>query len=108
EKREHLESDVGLQPGLFHVVAEPRPLESLTAEGVAARPGKGMPVGHGEAQVVFHALTKNHLVLVVETVGKRIGGIRSLIPDRRDVSKESRAHAKSSSSLIQLLTSLHS
>ena len=63
EQREHLEGDVGLQLGLFHRVAEPWPLEGLAAERIAARPGEGMPVGDGEAQMIFQPLAGNDLVL---------------------------------------------
>ena len=58
EQREHLEGDVGLQLGQLHRVAEPGPLEGLAAERIAARPGEGVPVGDGEAQMILHALAE--------------------------------------------------
>ena len=73
EDLEHLEGDVGLQLGMIHRVAEPGPLEGLAAERIAARPGKGVPIGDGKAQMVFHPLAQDHFVRVVVAVGERIG-----------------------------------
>ena len=81
EQREHLEGDVGLELRLLHRVAEPGALESLAAERIAARPGEGMPIGDGEAQMVLHPLAGDDLVLVVEAIGERIGRIRPFIFD---------------------------
>ena len=81
EQREHLEGDVGLELRVLHRVAEPRTLESLAAERIAARPGEGVPIGDREAQVVLHPLARDHLVLVVEAIGERVGRLRSFIFD---------------------------
>ena len=84
EQREHLEGDIGLQLGKLHrVIApwEPRALEGLAAERVAARPGEGVPIGDGEAQMVFQPLAGDHLVGIVEAIGERIGAVRPFIFD---------------------------
>ena len=69
----------------LHRVAEPRPLEGLAAERVAARPGEGVPVGDGEAQMVFHPLAEHQLVWIVEAIGERVGRVRPLVLDWLDV-----------------------
>jgi hypothetical protein len=56
EQREHLEGNVGLEFRLLHRIAEPWTLERLATERIAARPGKGVPIGDGEAQMVFETL----------------------------------------------------
>ncbi|MCY1240255.1 hypothetical protein D9M72_530920 [compost metagenome] len=97
EQVEEFEGDVGLQLRRVHGVLEPGALEGLAAEGIAARPDEGVPVGDGKAQVIFHALAENNLVLVVMTEGKRVGAIRAFILDLGDIAEKSCAHGFGSS-----------
>ena len=85
EDIEHLERDLRLQPRAVHVVCEPRPLECLATEGIAAGPDETVPVADGEAQVVPQALAHDHMVGVVVAEGEGIGGSGAFVPDFLDV-----------------------
>ena len=94
EQRKHLEGNIRFQLGVLHRLAEPGPFEGLAAERIAARPGKGVPIGDGKTQMVFHALAQHQFVGIVEAVGERIRRIRTFIFDRLDVAEKTRAHAE--------------
>ena len=64
-----------------HAAAEPRPLEGLAAERVAARPGEAVPVGDRDAQLVLHALAEHHAVGLVEAEGQRVVAVGALERD---------------------------
>ncbi len=81
EQLEEFEGDIGLQLRCLHRVFEPGTQEGLAAEGVATRPGEGVPVGDRKAQVVFHALAHDNFVGLVVAEGQRIGAVRALIFD---------------------------
>ena len=66
----------------------PRAIKRACAENVEAVPAEGVPVAHRHAQVVFHALSKHHLVLVVIAIGKRVLAFRPLKLDRGDVAED--------------------
>ena len=72
EQVEELEGDVRLELGALQALVVPRTVEGTAAERVAALPGEGMPVGDGRADMVFHPLAEDDLVLVVVAVGQRI------------------------------------
>ena len=92
--REHLERHVGLELRQSHAVAEPRPVEGLPAERVAAGPGKAVPVGDGETQMILHPLAQHHLVRIVVAKGEVAGTLRPLVEDLRD-SLEKVCHVRS-------------
>ena len=81
---EHFKRDISLQFGQRHCVAEPRAFKSLATKRVTARPCKGMPVGNGEAQVIFHPFAKQHFVGVVVTKGKFVCAGLAFILDGGD------------------------
>jgi hypothetical protein len=78
EQLEELEGHVGLELGAVHALAPPGPVEGAPAEGIAAFPGKGMPIGNGGPDVVLHPLAHHELVLVVVTVAQRVLRTRPL------------------------------
>ena len=89
EDLEHLKGGIGLDPGHVHkVLRMPRANEGLPAERVAAFPGEGMPIGHGKAQVVFHAFAHHDLISVVMSEGERVGAVFTFEFDRGDIAKE--------------------
>ena len=92
EQLEHLEGDVGLELRLLHVVAEPGPQEGLAAERVGARPGEGVPVADGEAEMILHALAEHLPVRVVPAEGEGIAAFRPLVADRLLVAEKAGAH----------------
>ena len=69
----HLKGGVGFQLGQFHRLAKPRAQQGLAAKGVVALIGKGMPVGDGKAQMIFHPLAHDHFVGVVVVKGEFVG-----------------------------------
>ena len=97
QRREHLESHIGLEFGSVHRVAhpvgEPGALKGLPAKRIAARPGEGVPVGDGKAQVIFHALACHHLVRVIVAERQRVGAFCSFERDFADIAEESGTHA---------------
>ena len=95
EQAEHVEGDIRLHPGRLHRIGHvhPRPHEGLAAEGIAARPGEGVPVADGEAEVVLHALAEHLLVGIVPAKGKRIAaGSRTLVGDGLFLGEEAGGH----------------
>src|SRR5690606_12370239 len=59
---EELESHVGLELCRIQLVGIPRPVEGATTELIATLPGKAVPVGDREAQMIFHALAQHDLI----------------------------------------------
>jgi hypothetical protein len=93
ERRKHLEGDVGLELRVVHgVLRIPGPVEGAAAERIETFPCEGMPPGHRETQMVFHPLAHDDLVGLVVAEGERIGAVRALIFDLRDVAEKAGAH----------------
>ncbi|MNW22269.1 hypothetical protein D3C71_2236590 [compost metagenome] len=46
-----------------------------------------MPVAHGKAQLLFHALAQHHAVFVVPLEGQRVGGLGAFVGDGGNVGK---------------------
>ena len=67
---EHFKRHIGLEPRHVHRLAKPRAVKCLAAEGIAAGPRKGMPIGHSKAQVVFHPFAHDHFVRIVVAKGQ--------------------------------------
>ena len=89
---ERLEGDVGLEPGVRHVVGgEPRPLQGTAAEHVEAGGDEAVPIGHRRAEVILHALAEHQLVAIVEAEREGIGRLGPFVTDWRDVAKKARA-----------------
>jgi len=95
EQREEFEGDVGLELGGLHRVLEPGTQEGLAAEGVAARPCEGVPIGHRKAQMVFHAFAHDDLVRLVIAEGQRIGAVGAFVFHFLDIAEKSGAHVGS-------------
>ena len=96
ENVEQLEGDVGLELGAIHAGIVPGSIEGAAAKRVAAFPGEGVPIGDGGTDDVLHPLAHHHLVLVVETIGKRVLGPRSLVLDGLNAFEEI-GHVRASS-----------
>jgi hypothetical protein len=73
-------------------VAEPRPLERLPAERIAARPRERVPVAHGEAQMLLESLAEHGAVRVVVAEGERVRALGPFVPDFADVAEETSRH----------------
>src|SRR5262245_15322851 len=95
EQREHFEGNISLELRLLHRIAEPRALEGLAAEGIAARPCETMPVSDGKAQMIFKPFAKDDLVRVVVAVGEWVGAVRTLKFDFGDIAEKTTAHDES-------------
>ena len=66
----------------------PRPHGAAGAERVAAHAAEGVPVAHGEAQVLLHRLAFDHLVRVVVPEGERVLRVGAFVFDLGDVGEE--------------------
>ena len=92
EQREHFEGDIGLQPRILHRLAEPWALECRRAEHVGAGPGEIVPIADGRAQMLGERLAEHGFVGLVMTIGQRIGAVRALEANRRNVAEETSGH----------------
>ena len=83
KKPQRLEHHLGLGAGMVHGVARlmPRPHERLAAKGIEPRPDEGVPIAHGEAQMLFHRLAEHLLLCIVPAEGKRIAALRPFVFD---------------------------
>ena len=89
---------IGLHPRALHRLGrKPGPLEGLAAEGVEARPAKGVPVADGKTQVVFHAFAQNHSLGVVPLERQGFSRVASLEGNWLRDSEERFTHADKAS-----------
>ena len=87
EDLEQLERRIRLGAPHGHGVAEPGPLKRGSAERIAALPGKGMPIGHGKAQMLGHGLAAQNLRGVVVAEGQRVVALGAFIGNGGDIGK---------------------
>ena len=88
----NISTRIGLEPRSIHTVAEPGALEGRPAERVGARPGEGMPIGDGEAEVVLQPLAEHEPIRVVPAVGEGGFAVGSFVADRLLVAEKAGAH----------------
>jgi hypothetical protein len=62
-----------------------------------------VPIGDGEAQMVFHALAHDDIVGLVVTEGQRIDAIRAFVFHFLDIAEKSGAHGAVSLGLFLVL-----
>jgi hypothetical protein len=93
ERRKQLECHVGLLFRGGHRVAEPRPLERLAAERIAAGPDERVPVAYGEAQMLLEALAEHDAIRVVPAKRERVRAVRPFVFDVSAVAEEAGRHS---------------
>ena len=91
EQREHLERHIGLEPRRRHVSPNQGRSKVGAPNMSEPRPGEIVPVADRRTQMVRHPLAEHQLCRVVIAIGERIGRLRPLVSDRRDVAEKSRA-----------------
>ncbi len=70
----------------------PGATEGAGAEHIAARPAEAMPEADRKAQMLFHALAQDDLVLVVPAIGEVVITLRPLVGDGREFSEITGGH----------------
>ncbi|EAU65515.1 conserved hypothetical protein [Stigmatella aurantiaca DW4/3-1] len=95
---EELEGNAELLLGQGHCIPRlhPRARHRGGAEGIAPSPAEGMPVTHGQPQVLRHGSTQDEPVGLIPAVGQRVGALESLVANGGDVGKEGFTHRRSS------------
>jgi hypothetical protein len=87
--KSHIRLGLGGSHGVGHML--PRAHKGVATKGVQAVPAEAVPIAHGKAQVLFHALAKNQSVPVVPFEGQGVGGRGALINNGCNVG-EVRSH----------------
>ena len=84
----HLKGHICLELGQRHLRSEPRPIKGASTKGITALPREGMPIGHGEAQMLFEAFAHDHFIGVVMAKGKLIVRLQAFILNLRNALEE--------------------
>ena len=96
QKRKHIKSDIGFQTRIFHrILWVPRPLKRRATKGIAAFPGKTVPISNRKAQVIFQPLTQHHFVGIIMSKRHRVRAVRTFIFYGRKPFKKRMCHCNS-------------